>query len=79
MKLEPSYPLLWTARSAPLAFDVVDAEEPRPQPIIGRATFVRWQGNNVVVYALKVQQGDRYLVGELPIKHPCSKRKQPQF
>ena len=42
MRLASAEPLLLTSCGCPLAFDLVDADSPRPQPIVGRATYNKW-------------------------------------
>lgn len=70
MRLESTHKLMLTRRGVPLAFDVIDADDARPQPIIGRAVLVRWDtSRGIVWYTVKVQQGKRCLTGDLPIKH----------
>lgn len=68
MKLKPAEPLLLTNRGCPLAFDVIDADNPAGG-IIGRATYDAWATRQgVIIYTVRVQRGDHVLTGPLHIR-----------
>lgn len=68
MQLKPAEPLLLTNRGCPLAFDVIDTNNP-DGGIIGRATYTRWATRQgVIEYTVKIQIGDRCLLGPLFVK-----------
>jgi len=68
MRLAPAIPLLLTDHGCPLAFDVVDADAPRPQPIIGRATYEAWETQKGVIwYTARIQIGDQCMLGTFSI------------
>lgn len=70
MKLKPAEPLLLTKLGCPLAFDVIDADNV-DMGIIGRATYKRWfEAQGAIEYSVRVQIGDRCLLGSFVIQHP---------
>lgn len=70
MKLQPAQPLFFTKRGCPLAFDVMDGDDPSGG-IIGRATYDYWAtAQGVIVYTVVVRRGDSCLMGPLRIRHP---------
>jgi len=69
MRLKPAEPLILTKRGAPLAFDVVDADN-IDGGIIGRATFVAWhEASGRLLYQVKIQRGEQCLLGDIVIQH----------
>lgn len=74
MKLRPATDLLFTAHGCPYAFDLIDADNPsQPAQIVGRATYVAWCDNDVIVYRVEIPREDHIAYGQLNIAHPCSK------
>jgi len=67
MKLKPAQPITLTNRGCPMAFDVIDADDPNGG-IIGRATYQAWATDRglihyrvSVVYNGKPCNGDVYI------------------
>lgn len=70
MQLAPAIPLLLTDHGCPLAFNVVDASAPRPQPIIGRAIYKCWdQAAGVIWYRATIHlDGRTYHVAQFAVQ-----------
>ena len=67
MQLRSVQPLLLTARGCPLAFDVMDNDNP-DAGIIGRATYQRWErSRGIIWYQATIVINGRNYTAELSV------------